>query len=678
MLKNFMKKGQISIFIVISIIIIVLSIFMINMFDVEIFMSADTKLKNQVSDVVKECLDDSVSRGVFLLGFQGGKLEIGPEILNNPKKYTDLGLKIPVWDSITGGIPSIDSMNVELNNFVLSDAKSCIGVNLKSFENYLDINYTGDFILDTKINPESVVVELNFPISFKEKNSDEVLVVEDFFVEVESLRLGDMFSLAKQIYSVESSEEFLENLVIDQIMSANDYSDPKYSMPSEGMSITCAPKIWLVDTLKKNLANLNNNNFKYLYFDGTYSKENLYNSNFNEDIGTKNLENYFLSHYVFYLDDKKRSYSNYNVEFFMPSSEVTGADGYLQSYPYREFKVTPSEGGVVKSIDMKVGADAKLPIPCIQVYHHLYTLDYDLIVRITDMNDDGDGFQFQFPLRILIENNEPKVSRGAPVIERDFGGISSATYCADDKAMYPLDVYVKDELTGDYLSNVNISYTCLTYSCDMGSTSKPKFNGITRIYSDPYYTGNFPFCYNGYVSAEKEGYHNSKFMVQTDSSLIKDDGTNSYIELSIRAKKKFEVLPGSFLLINKETKQSEVDIYSKNATFLVTVSNKDLGFESFAFYSSEMDLDSISEYNKLELLEGTETYSVSALYVENGQLRGIYEKDNVVINSNLGNEFKVTIPGSINVINQDNYLEFFEYMEDVVEVSDSYGLNIVS
>src|SRR5690606_14715941 len=135
-------------------------------------------------------------------------------------------------------------------------------------------------------------------------------------------KLGDMYELASQIYEFERETYFLEELVLDQIYSAADYSDRSISLPSEGMSFSCASQIWTRQGLINNLLELNENNFKYLQFDGTYSKEYLLDANFREEYG--NLENraYFESHYVFELQNPKRSYENYEVNTFVPISTV--------------------------------------------------------------------------------------------------------------------------------------------------------------------------------------------------------------------------------------------------------------------------------------------------------------------------------------------------------------------
>ena len=91
MLKN---KGQISMFVVIGVILIVLFAFFIFSSDLNPFVSTEKKLSNQIKETVERCIYDSVERGTFLLGFQGGYIEIPEEKARDPRQHLDLGFKV--------------------------------------------------------------------------------------------------------------------------------------------------------------------------------------------------------------------------------------------------------------------------------------------------------------------------------------------------------------------------------------------------------------------------------------------------------------------------------------------------------------------------------------------------------------------------------------------------------
>ena len=574
MLKsNYLKRAQVSIFVIIGIILVIVAIFLFINGKYNLFQFHDTKVKNQISEVVEDCLLSSANRGAFLLGYQGGYIDIPKRIEGNPQAYIDFGMKIPNWDTQRGDIPTIGSMQNELSDYVEEESLSCISNGLKGLEDVYELDVKDDLNVDATINDHNVVIEGNYPIDVREHNSDESFSVEDYTVKLDGLRLGDLYKLAVQIYNVESEMYLFEDLTLDQMRSADDYSS-ELSVPTEGMSFSCGREIWTIPQLKENVASLNNNNFKYLHFIGTHPKDDLYDTNFNGEYTDEEYRRYYENFYMYNLPDAKRSFRNYYVDVHMPSTEVTGEDGYFQSYPYREFEVTPSSGEVVKSIRMEIDTGAKIPVPCIQVYHHLYTMDYDLIVKLTDYNDDSQEFFFQFPIRVEIEENEPKSST-TNIVTPEPATFNSNTYCTNDTMKYPMLVVAKDN-KDNALEGVNISYKCLSVKCDMGETKKPTYMGVERKYADAQLESEFPFCVGGQVIGEKPGYHKTEKRVTTDSSLL---GRSSYfgdnfVELEMIPKKSFEVSAETFLIKFKETGEGRRVISESDGSIYVTIENK--------------------------------------------------------------------------------------------------------
>ncbi|MDA3856480.1 MAG: hypothetical protein PF569_09570 [Candidatus Woesearchaeota archaeon] len=655
MLKK--NKAQISIFIIIGVILIIVLSFLFFSGKYELFIPHDTKIKNQVSEIVEDCVYDATSRGVFLLGFQGGYIEIPLDVAANPSKHADFGSIIPNWDSERGDIPTILSMQRELENFVKEEAYSCVYNNLNNMTNFdISIDEKDTFEVESRINDHNVVVESYFNVKFNEKNSEEILTVSDYYVKLDNTRLGSLYKLAVEVYNHEGSTYVFEDLIIDQIRSADNYGDPE-SMPTEGMSFSCSNKIWTKEQLKKNLANLNNNNFRYLYFDGTYSKESLYQSSFNEDYGTLGLRDYFDKNYVVDMGNINSDFANYNVEVFMPSTEITNSEGYFQSYPYREFEVSPSSGQIVRSMEMEVDLGAKIPIPCIQVYHHLYDLDYDLIVKLTDYSEDGNYDIFQFPLRIIVENNEPKKVSFTSIVQepRTF---NLDAYCNDESYEYPLKVIALDNY-GNYLDRVNVSYKCINLKCDMGETKIPS---NVLGYPKPELVTDYPFCIGGKVIGEKEGYFTAEQRVNTDSSLLKREvffGEN-FVELEMIPIISYDVDVETFL-VKYADGQGDRIMDESEGSVIITVENKELKFDSTAMWPNGGDF-----LNKIEFLDDPEVvYNVSIVFMDaESQLRGLLELEDFSPELS-SNRIQFVIPGSRTPIEENGYLEFYEYVQSV-------------
>lgn len=690
-----LKKGQVSVFVIVGIILIIVTAFLFFNSKFDILVDSDTRMKNQVSDIVKECISDYASTGTFLLGFQGGRIDLGRDITIDPRRYIDFGFKIANWDSQNGDVPTIASMETELDDYILSGSYACITTNLAALEDSMDINISDRFVIESEINNENVVITASLPIRFNEKNSPEVLSVEDYYVKLDSVRLGDLYDLAIEIYNLEESTDFVEDLVLDQIYSASDYTSTT-SMPSEGMLLSCGKRIWTIPQLKENLANLNNNNFKYLHFEGTYPlAQSKMDANLNEDLGTEDLKAYYESHYTFSLDNSKRSFSNYGVEVMMPSTEVTGEGGIFQRYPYREFEVTPSSGNIVKSMDFKVDFGAKMPIPCIQIFHHLYNLDYDLIVKLTDYSDDGNKYTFQFPLRVRIQNNNPKDLPAAPLINQDKLTATNEEYCRSDDVVdkvttrmnvngeiveeekdyvqessmkYPARVFVKDH-NGEYLTDVNISYRCMALSCDMGQTSKPTYMGYIRNDAIPYLETNFPFCVNGELIATKTGFHDAKLRIDTTSELLDRENLISY-DLELKPVKTFDINIDNILIVPKELQTSRRIFDENDGYVFITIENEVLDFESSAIWPNEEGfLDSLTFVDEIGI-----PYNLSVIYADKDyNLKGIMEIEGWTPDVKSGNKIEFIIPASTKAIDQDNYVEFENYMKLALSTGN-YGV----
>jgi hypothetical protein len=663
-----LKKSQVSIFVIIGIILVIVTVFLFLNGKYEFWQFHDTKAKNQVSEIVEDCVMDSAQRGVFLLGYQGGYIEIPPRVKVDRTAYTDFGMKIPNWDTQRGDIPTIASMQVELSDFVEEDSISCIREGLKGLEDIYEINIKDNLTIDSRINDHNVVVIGNYPIEFKEYNAKESLSVEDYTVKLEDLRLGDLYKLAAQIYNIELNRHIFEELTLDQMRTADDYSS-ELSVPTEGMSLTCAKRIWTIPQLKKNIANLNNNNFKYLQFRGTYPKEDLYSQTFSGEFIDKESRRYYDNFYTFNLENPKRSFENYYVDVYMPSTEITNEEGYLQSYPYREFEVTPSSGEIVKSMNLEVDVGSKIPVPCIQIFHHLYDLDYDLIVKLTDYNDNSQNFFFQFPIRVEIENNEPK-SSGADLILPEPATFNSNSYCIDEQMQYPMLITAKDSYDNS-LEDVNISYKCMSVKCDMGSTEKPTYRGVERKYADAQLETDFPFCIGGQVIGEKAGYHFDKKRVDTTDDLLRREvymGDN-LVELELIPKKSFDVSEEMFLIKFKETGAGYRVLSESEGSIYITLENQGLEFESSALWPS-----SGGYMDKLEFLDRDNTqYNLSIFFMDSNQdLRGMLEIQNWTPDIHMGNDVQFLIPGSVSEITSDDYMNFYEYVKRKVSEDPNY------
>ncbi len=670
------NKSQISIFIVISAILVIVLLFLFFNNIENIFLTKPDKIESEIKNIVESCVEESSLRAAFLLGFQGGWIQlpnyVNYDVLNFQKRYLDLGFKIPNWDSKLDNIPTIKSMENEINNYVSEDAYSCILPLLREMEKeYLDIVFT-NMTIKSQINKENILIDVDFPISFNEKNSEDIYKISSYNVILKEIRLGDLYSLALEIFNTEKRTNFVEELVLDQIYSASDYNDNRYSMPSEGMSFSCRPQIWTKDMLKDHLANLNNNNFKYLQFGGTYPKDYLFDLNLIEEYGLFGSRAYYENNYFINLANAKESYKNYEVETFMPSYQYTGENQYFKKYPYRVFEVTPSNGQIVKPMNIDMDLGAKIPIPCIQIYHHLYTLDYDLLIKVSDRNEEGENFFFQFPLRVLIIDNNPK-DKPLQIISDEPLTATNEVFCSDEQKDYPTLVYALDSLNNEFLSNVNISYKCINLRCDIGETKKASFRGIERVDSFPQLDEKFPFCIGGEIIASKEGYANSKLRIDTTSDSFKKYEDGAYYEIKLNPLKSFKIDKSSFTLKFIDNSGAKRIFDPEDGFVYLNIENKELEFSSEVIWTNEEDyLDTLNFIDSSEI-----PYNLSVVYIDkDSNLRGLIEMRNWTPDISNSNYIEIVVPTSPDEIEEEEFLDFFNLMENLINDSQYSGYGV--
>ena len=677
-----LKKAQISIFVIISIVVVFVGAFLFFNDNYNVFYSPENQMASDLRAHVDSCVKTQAEQGVFLLGFQGGYIEIPPAIENNPERrlvFSSNGniqnntMSMPNWDSELGGVPTRDSMEEELEEHISTNAQGCIESNFDAYSSNYNLNYSFEnFSNQVTINDENVEVNINFPVKFNEIRGDIDSQIESSYVNLEDTPLGNLHSLAIEIYNLEQQTYVFEELVMDQIYSSGEESSEETSMPTEGMTFSCNPQIWTKTELKETLAELNNNNFKYLYFEGTRSIEERFSANLDGEL--EDLQDYYEGNYIHQLPSTKPAYQNYEVNVRMPTSRFTGSTGYFNAYPYRTFEVTPSDGEVVRPLDIDLGG-TNIPIPCMQIFHHLYTLDYDLLVQLREYSDGEEGLLFQYPQRIEIEDNAPKEKPETSITPDEPTTATDENFCAQENRNTQATFYVQDVVSQEYLSGANVSYNCISLSCDVGETQKPTYGFVERTRPDaiPKINTTIGYCNGGTLEVEKEGYHQigqDQRIVAGNSQKIKP------VTAEMVPTKEFPVGATTLTATTYNSCQSDK---RNEGQFYISVENQGYDFESQAFYprTTQGYMDTIT------LLEKPNTpYNISIIYTkEGGEPYGLLEYENKVLDYERGNRLDIDIPIAENALGENNFINYFDDVENVLSNDYtcpglSFGINI--
>ena len=283
---------------------------------------------------------------------------------------------------------------------------------------------------------------------------------------------------------------------------------------------------------------------------------------------------------------------------------------------------------------------------------HLYTLDYELIFKLGDVSESSSNYFFQFPIRVHIENNAPK--------KKDFfqffsepKRLTDDVFCSNENRVHNKTVYTFDKKTGNRISNVNITYECLGLECEVGQT---KTNPPFQIF--PSLTTSFPFCINGKIIAQKEGYNDGEVLFT--SSGVEYLSTN----VDLIPLKSFDVVnPNQIVVFNKDTKRT-IKGRSEGKVF-ISVENLEYDFSSDAFSP-----DTTGQFSKISFLDLDDVfYNVSIFYINSENvLQGFLEIENFKPNL-YKDDIIIKIP-AVQKIDEKNYEEFSNYVEK--KLSEEY------
>lgn len=428
------KRGQVTIFVILAILIISL----VAVYFLVLDSSRLEKLPGQFEGVYQEfysCIEENVVEGDLILKSQGGVID-APLLERNSlfypfsNKLESGGVKIPYWFyySASGipreSVPSKINLEEEMELYLNKKWNSCRN-NL--FNSELEIIIEDPSLIDVKILDNKIQVEIDSEIFVS--NGIESSLVEDHFIEVDS-SLGNLFDSAIKVFEEEKNNFIIGNYSIDVL---------RLYAPVDGVELSCVPLTWDANNvfsdisrgLEQNLLMVNNKGIKDDYY----------------DLGLKISE------------DVDVVYSPYWPSFF---------------------QVDPSQESLM--IATPIGNQQGLGILgfCYVPYHFVYDVRFPVLIQVSN-----EGEIFQFPMILSIEKNSLKKNE---IIEEL---IEYEDACEMKGGNIEISVY---DLELNNLDGVNIYYDCLGQSCFVGSTREGSYsgnlpscvNGVLRVQGENY------------------------------------------------------------------------------------------------------------------------------------------------------------------------------------------------
>jgi len=453
-----MKKGQVTVFLVIAI-AIVAAILIFFFLRGSLTLGGPPKEVESVYNFYLNCIESESEVGAIILGQQGGYIN-GPEFSSGSafmpfSNYIDfLGVGIPYWFYISGNgvekeqVPTREIMQEELNQYLEQRILECDFSSLAQQGFNIDLGKNIEVI--TEINDNSINIKVDHDIILGTEN---ISWTGKTHITTAKSNLGNFHDLAIKIYENNNENLFLENYAIDII---------RLYAPVDGVEIQCNPVVWNVEEVRENITLALEANIPFTKIKGDYY-----------DLSDDD-NNYFVQ-------DIGEEISGVNVNFL-----------YSRNWPSK-MEVFPNDEGLL--ISDPIGTQEGLGILgfCYVPYHFVYDLAYPVMIQLYDDNEI-----FQYPVVVYVNKNRPRVPLEGAAIPN-----AAPELCVNKNTQISVSTY-----------NINlepveadIQFKCFDTTCRIGSSSIQ--GNIATLTSD------FPQCGNGFIIVNADGYATKKQIFST-------------------------------------------------------------------------------------------------------------------------------------------------------------------
>jgi len=510
------KKAQITLFIIISIVVIaVVGILFFIRAKTEAGVSGAENIPQEAHPLnmfVESCLRETAETGLRIIGERGGYINPEENGINanegNPTEsnavYMSKDWIVPYWFYMESensckeecvfktAIPSLrkgeNSIEKQLERYIEKNIGKC-------FNDFTDFKKQGYSVESTEPKADVVIGKNDISIILENKivlKRGEIEVKQEKFYTRLDVNLDRIYRFAKDITEKEIENSFLEWQTLNLIAG---FSGVNKGIPpmSDVRFELGGSKIWEEEDVKEKIKGVLmayvkliqvNPSLNYRYRPAkTLFEAKVYNGM----VVYSNQEFSRLGAYFNYLGEPIYFNLNCNGECKATSIKALGI----------------------------------IPIG-IKKYDFVYDVSYPVIAKISDPDAfNGKGYNFIFGLEANIRNNEP--FKPSSVIAESIGGEASL-FCKN-KNSGNISIKIED-LEGNPIEGVSISYKCGNALCSDFETNQ---EGIS--------IERFPVCLGGVLILSKEGYVEKQ--VPLDVGL--GESKNLEVKLSPKKEIKFEI-----------------------------------------------------------------------------------------------------------------------------------------
>ncbi len=489
------KRGQITVFIIIGVILLFSSALVIYLKDKVQGMPVGVKTAVEevpleikpVQDFITSCVEQIGEKAIRKLGSQGGFIDVSQfkASMTNPTEtnavYFVPGLKLPYWYYlsspntcsgdcvITKNIPPLTgsdpiSFESQISRYVNENLKTCLG----GFQNFkqesFDVAEVSDVSTKTTIGETTVYVEVNYVIDVT-KNGVKQRMTR--YIAPLSVNLKNVHSLASEIVSQEDELRFFEMTTLE-LVALYSGLDQFALPPIYDIETTIQPSVsgWLVSTVKQNFQQLLLSLIPRFQFGGAQNYNRVM-------VGDPVRQRLNVDDFIIPTD---KSFPNLRITF-----------SYLNWPIYMNI----NDAKKVKSESMSISKF--LPFIGMHRYEAAYDISYPIVAEIKDKTAfNNRGYDFIFAVEANIRDNHPLQADSFSLPPIEYG--ASLLCNEEQKVTKNFTLIAKDSATDDMLSNVSVSYRCGDVTCQIGVTQKGKL------------IASLPQCIGGIVQFSEYGY----------------------------------------------------------------------------------------------------------------------------------------------------------------------------
>ena len=502
------KRGQISIFIIIGIIILLLGglVFYLRarahrIEGVEPIIEDIPTQLHPIKIFIEQCIDRTATDAIILIGESGGYTDISEFGITHTADSTisqavefspESSMNVAYWwylkssNDCSGNCefssempdlksemkkgsersPMDSSIEAQIDRYVNYNLNECLN-DFRDFEDQgFSVRELGKITTTTTIKNDNVLVSINYPLEIRKGKVKSK--ASNFFTTI-PVNLKNVYELAFMVTSDEINYHFLELNTLNLISGFSEINNEKLP-PMAGSKFELSPPVyWTKSDVKTKLEGMLMSYVPLLQVEDTLNyKKRIFDDSI-----------------------KQRIYSQMDIPSYGDSYKKLGADfRYLGWWPIY-FDINTRSG-----IIMPESASSNiLPLGIgIQRYDFLYDMSYPVVITINSPESFyGKGYSFRFALEANIRNNE--AINSSFVSLKGKSGETSMFCDINKRNSGNIKITTANAQTNEALDNVMVYYSCGDESCFIGETKIKDDKSVLET--------KFPICAGGTITFTK-------------------------------------------------------------------------------------------------------------------------------------------------------------------------------